>query len=223
MKHFFLLIVAAILSLHTFSQNWVLEWYKTGNKAFLSSQITSKANQGYLPVGIEVAPDPDGTVVSLYVLYIFDQSLGITAWYLDTYTSELSLESGINSMGRQDYVPKEIAYYDGTYYVLYLRFSNAATAWTIQNAVYSNQGLSGTISRYDAQGYVPFGYTLARGSLKLLFVKIPLNTLTGWTVEVYKGLYATRQGITAKQSEGWSPWALLVDGNEFIIMYLKNG
>jgi len=146
-----------------FSQDWVMEWYKSGNKQFLTNEISQKVNQGWLPVGIEVAPDPTGQVVSLHVLYIDDQSLGITAWYIDTYSSDNALEKGINVMGQEGYVPKEVAYYEGIYYVLFLRFENTATAWTLQNTVYSNQGLSSTINRYDAMGYIPFGYTLVNG------------------------------------------------------------
>jgi len=125
-------------------------------------------------------------------------------------------------MGQEGFVPKEIAYYDGTYYVLFLKFANAASAWTIQNAVYSNQGISSTINRYDAQGYVPFGFTLNRGTLNLLFVKIPLNSLSAWKVEVYNGLTDMKQGISNKYAQGWSPWGILIDGNQFIILYLTN-
>ncbi len=222
MKKLFFTLVIVLSSTLLFSQNWVLEWYKSGNTNFLSNEITKKVNQGYLPVGIEVAPDPNGQVVSLYVLYINDQTLGITAWYLNTYTSDIALENGITAMGKENFVPKEIGYYDGIYYVLFLKFQNSATAWTIQNAVYSNQGLSSTINKYDAMGYVPFGYTLVRGALNLLFVKIPLNSTMAWNVQVYNGLTEMRSGITNKSGQGWSPWAILIDGNQYIIMYLTN-
>lgn len=169
-----------------------------------------------------MAPDPNGQIVSLYVLYIQDQSLGITAWYLNTYTSDIALENGINAMGKENFVPKEVAYYDGTYYVLFLKFRNTATAWTIQNTVNSNQGLSSTINKYDAMGYVPFGYTLVKGALSILFVKIPLNTTAAWNVQVYHGLTDMKRGISTRYGQGWSPWALLIDGNDYIIMYLTN-
>ena len=178
-----------------FSQDWILEWYKSRNRQFLTNEISQKVNQGWLPVGIEVAPDPTGQVISLFVLYINDQSLGITAWYLNTYTSDNALEKGINVMGQEDYVPKEVAYYDGIYYVLFLRFENTATAWTLQNTVYSNQGLSSTINKYDAMGYLPFGYTLVNGSLNLLFVEILLNSTISWQVEVYNSISQMKRGI----------------------------
>lgn len=222
MKKSIITLLMVLTSTLSFSQDWVLEWYKSGDRTFLSSEITQKVNQGYLPVGIEVAPDPNGQIVSLYVLYINDQTLGITAWYLNTYTTDAALESGINAMGQQDFVPKEVAYYDGTYYVLFLKFKNKATAWTIQKAVYSNQGLSSTINKYDAMGYVPFGYTLVRGGLNLLFVKIQLNSTMAWNVQVYNGITEMKNGITNKYGQGWSPWALMIDGNQYIIMYLTN-
>ena len=163
MKKILFTILLVSATMLVFSQDWVMEWYKSGNKQFLTNEISQKVNQGWLPVGIEVAPDPTGQVVSLHVLYIDDQSLGITAWYIDTYSSDNALEKGINVMGQEGYDPKEVAYYEGIYYVLFLRFENTATAWTLQNTVYSNQGLSSTINRYDAMGYIPFGYTLVNG------------------------------------------------------------
>jgi|GEM_PF-955998 len=222
MRKLFLTLAIIFSTSLLFSQNWILDWYKTGDRDFLSNEITKKANQGYLPVGIEVAPDPNGQIVSLYVLYINDQTLGITAWYLNTYTNDVALENGINAMGKENFVPKEVAYYRGTYYVLFLKFRNSASAWTIQNAVYSNQGLSSTINKYDAMGYVPFGYTLVKGALSLLFVKIPLNTSAAWNVQVYNGLNEMKRGISSRYGQGWSPWALLIDGNDYVVMYLTN-
>ena len=222
MKRILLTLLFVISCTFLFSQDWLLEWYKSGNTNFLRNQISRKVNQGYLPVGIEVAPDPNGQVVSLYVLYINDQTLGITAWQLETYNSDPEIERGISAMDRKGFTPKEIAYYDGIYYVMFLKFPNAASAWTIQNAVYSNQGLLNTINKYDAQGYVPFGMTLNRGNLNLLFLKIPLNSLSAWKVEVYNGLQAMKQGITQKYGLGWSPWAILIDGNQYVIMFLTS-
>jgi hypothetical protein len=222
MKRIIIVFLFAIIATFGYSQDWVLEWYKSGNTNFLTREISQKVNQGYLPVGIEVAPDPSGQIVSLYVLYINDQSLGITAWEIELYNNDFALENGINAMGQLGYVPKEIAEYDGTYYVLFLQFQSAASAWTIQNATYSNQGLTSIINKYQAMGYVPFGYTLNKNLLNLLFVEIPLQSLTVWEVEVYNGLANTKSGITRKYRQGWTPWAIMIDGNQYIIMYLSN-
>ncbi|GAK53783.1 hypothetical protein U14_05057 [Candidatus Moduliflexus flocculans] len=195
--------------------SWEIKRHSTDLDAF-KKEVTDYANQGYVPLGISY----DNT--ELYILYVMDSSLGMTAWQLDWYEDAEELQKRITSRMNNGYVPTGIAYAGDVFYVLYIKAKNSATAWRLEPSDADLDSVQAAIQPYIDNGYVPCDITEHEGQYWTLLLLINNTQIKSWRLQTYKvGTHADY--INKNIEEGYIPWGMSYNSKEGLIDILYVG
>ena len=124
---------------------WLLGFHPNLDSA--QGEISETIENGYIPAGMEV--DPSGQIT---VMYLASFDVIPERWILETYEPE-QVNDGITERLLQGWNPLGFSVLDGTLSVMYGSGGQDVSAWRIHESELDPSQLSGTIERYQNDGF----------------------------------------------------------------------
>lgn len=215
-----LLIISAVftiaaLPLSAQNPGWVLGMFDY-NVMELQRDIKSTIDEGYVPVGLELAEDG-----SVFVLYSFIPSIEVYNWRLHNFRSLDELKDEFSDYLRAGWLPMGFSVSRFGVYVIFIETDNQADGWGAAESAPAMLEITKTMEEYRGSGYQLMGMSEFENTNWFLYVKTTPEIGGRIMPDSY-----TSSGedlldeIDARVTEGGIPWGLSSLGDRLVVNYL---
>lgn len=197
------------------SPSWVLGMYDY-NVMELQRDIKSTIDEGYVPVGLELAEDG-----SVFVLYSFIPSIEVYNWRLHNFRSLEELEDEFSEYLRAGWLPMGFSVSRFGVYVIFIETDNQADGWGAAESQPAMLEITRTMEEYRGSGYQLMGMSEFEDTNWFLYVR----TTPEISGRIQPGTYSSSgedllDEIDTRVTEGGIPWGLSSLGDRLVVNYL---
>ena len=213
-----LLLAAAPLAAQENLSPWVIEEYDVRGEA-RDEAIQDKIDEGYLPVGMEVAADEE-----LWLLYIHSDSLPFDQFIIAEYADTEELEAEMETMTDTGWVPVDLARYQDGMLVFYINTDAVVIGdWGLSMTVGVTEAIEETYREAAEAGYSAWGLTSDdSGSIWFMFLQETNRDeprIVSLNYHEREDQEAFESGVHEQIREGWIPWGLMFGPENIYFQY----
>lgn len=195
---------------------WRLVVFPPGELDGAASDISGIIEEGFMPVGLEIEPSSETTL-----LFVQAGDAEVQGWAITDYLDWNQLEAEITATIRQGFVPMDISRYGDALGVLWVRMDLPIAGWRIHAAENTAAERADTLNRFQEQGFSLWGVSLYQDLLWYLFIRRDENQTAG-AISLYgKDLNEVRGGIVTSGESGWLPSGIAVTEQNVLLSYMR--
>jgi hypothetical protein len=171
----------------------------------IASELDTLLERGYLPVGVEVSPGQEITV-----LFILHPELKADRWLISEFDNLGTFEEEFTKILRQGWMPMDISFAGET----------RIEGWRMVSAPLDPETMQQRLAEYQDDGFTVWGISGLNNQLWFLLLKLEEAQFSETCVNFFSAL---DKELTAKIesdiSSGWTPWGLLRRSASISILY----
>jgi hypothetical protein len=181
-------------------------------------EITDNCRQGFLPIGLEM---DEGR--SIFILYAKDSTLSFKNWFLYQFEDLENIEADFSYILQKGWIPLDISKTEDFLYVLFIKTDLNIEGWRLSRTDTAPSVIEKELGSFRSQGFSIWGMSLFNTEVWYLFIKQPQGVEKEIFLNTYKNnSEAIKNGITKDISNGWLPWALMMEAKDIFVLYTRH-
>ncbi|MBU8912992.1 MAG: hypothetical protein KOO61_03145 [Spirochaetales bacterium] len=181
----------------------------------LYQQGANLTSDGYVPVAMDISDDD-----LVHILFTSQLDMEIESWRIEVFEKPSEVNSSINSLVDQGWLPVDIMLRDEKFAVLLLRADTIALDWGIAQHTKDIDDIQRLSEAAATDGLLLFGMTDGPEVMWYLFVR-PSRDLFNESVVDSMETEAFFTRTNARVQNQYIPWSLFFDGTQVYVQYVK--
>ncbi|MFW6360944.1 MAG: hypothetical protein ACOC2R_04250 [Spirochaetota bacterium] len=183
----------------------------------VSTEIERVMEKGYLPVGLEVNPGKEITI-----LYSRSEHFEASRYLLFEFDDAETFEAEFTEHIKNGWLPMDISFVGSSVFGLFVPSPFKINGWRVTSTDFDSDDISTSLTDFKEKGFFPWGISGVSDKLWFLLLDIEEQNYEQSFVDFYTTTdQEVEAAIESEMKSGWTPWGLMKRDKALSIVYVR--